>query len=46
MNWGSQTGSAEDPLDEVGLYLQRPGVAARLLERFEAEIESAEGAAD
>ena len=46
MNWGSQTGSPEDPLDEVGLYLQGPGVATRLLERFEAEIGSAEGAED
>ncbi|WP_342029934.1 hypothetical protein [Devosia insulae] len=46
MNWGSQTGSPDDPLDEVGLYLQGPGVATHLLERFEAEIGSSEGADD
>ena len=39
MNWGSQSGLASNPLDEIGLYLRGPGLAACLLERFEAELD-------
>ncbi len=38
MNWGSQSGLASNRLDEIGLYLRGPGLAAGLLERFEAEL--------
>lgn len=36
MNWGSQSGLAGNRLDEIGLHLSGPGLAARLMERFEA----------
>ena len=39
MNWGSQSGLASNRLDEIGLYLRGPGLATRLLERLEAELE-------
>lgn len=35
MNWGSQSGSADDPLDEIGLHLKGPDIASRLLVKFE-----------
>lgn len=39
MNWGSQSGSPDDPLDEVGLHLEGPGLATCLLEKFEDQVE-------
>jgi hypothetical protein len=38
INWGSQSGLPENPLDEIGLYLEGPDLATDLLERFEAEL--------
>lgn len=38
MNWGSQSGSPDNPLDEIGLYLEGPGVATSLLEKFEGQL--------
>jgi hypothetical protein len=38
MNWGSQSGSADDPLDEIGLYLEGPALATILLEKFEGQL--------
>lgn len=35
MNWGSQSGRADDPLDEIGIHLEGPGLAAALLEQIE-----------
>jgi hypothetical protein len=37
LNWGSQSGLEDNPLDEIGLYLEGPDLAASLLEKFEAE---------
>ncbi|MBU2147692.1 MAG: hypothetical protein KKD02_15225 [Alphaproteobacteria bacterium] len=37
LNWGSQSGLEDNPLDEIGLYLEGPKLATSLLERFEAE---------
>jgi hypothetical protein len=39
MNWGSQSGSPDNPLDEVGLHLEGPGVAMSLLAKFEEQLE-------
>ena len=39
MNWGSQSGSPDDPLDEIGLHLEGPGVATCLLAKFEDQLE-------
>lgn len=39
MNWGSQSGSADNPLDEIGLHFQGPGLAAYVLEKFEGQLE-------
>lgn len=36
MNWGSQSGLPDSPLDEIGLYLRGPGLATSLMEKFEA----------
>lgn len=38
LNWGSQSGSPDDPLDEIGLYLEGPGLAACLLAKFEDQL--------
>jgi hypothetical protein len=38
LNWGSQSGRADDPLDEVGIHIQRPGIAVELLGRLERII--------
>lgn len=38
MNWGSQSGSADNPLDEIGLCLEGPGLAKSLLAKFEDQI--------
>ena len=38
INWGSQSGLPENPLDEIGLYLEGPDLATYLLEKFEAEL--------
>ena len=43
LNWGSQTGSDSEPLDEVGVHLEAPGLATKLLERVEALIKTANG---
>lgn len=37
LNWGSQSASQDNPMDEVGLYLQGAGLAQILLKKFEAE---------
>jgi hypothetical protein len=34
MNWGSQSGSADNPLDEIGVHLTGPDLAAHLLDKF------------
>lgn len=39
LNWGSQSGSPDDPLDEIGLHLEGPGLATSLLASFEALLE-------
>jgi hypothetical protein len=39
MNWGSQSGSADDPLDEIGLHLKGPGLATCLLAKFEDQLQ-------
>jgi len=39
MNWGSQSGSPENPLDEIGLHLEGPGLATSLLAKFEDQLE-------
>ncbi|SEP49506.1 PLD-like domain-containing protein [Methylobacterium sp. ap11] len=38
LNWGSQSGLEDNPLDELGLYLEGPELATALLEKFEAEL--------
>ena len=38
MNWGSQSGSPDNPLDEIGLHLEGPGLATSLLVRFENQL--------
>lgn len=38
LNWGSQSGLEDNPLDEIGLYLEGPSLATSLLEKFEAEL--------
>ena len=38
INWVSQSGLPENPLDEIGLYLEGLDLAAHLLERFKAEL--------
>ena len=45
MNWGSQSGLADNPLDEIGIYLEGADLAARLLKTFDLCIQpsSAEG---
>lgn len=35
MNWGSQSGRIDAPLDEIGIHLEGPGLAKELLERVE-----------
>ena len=35
MNWGSQSGRADDPLDEIGIHLEGPGLAAALFQQVE-----------
>ena len=37
LNWGSQSGLEDAPLDEIGLYLEGPNLATSLLEKFEVE---------
>lgn len=39
MNWGSQSGSPDNPLDEIGLHLEGPGLATCLLAKFEDQLE-------
>lgn len=38
MNWGSQSGLQDNRLDEIGLYLRGPDLAASLVEKFEAQL--------
>ena len=38
MNWGSQSGSTDAPLDEIGLHLEGPGLATSLLAKFEDQL--------
>ncbi|HQS47160.1 MAG: hypothetical protein B7Y12_05885 [Rhizobiales bacterium 24-66-13] len=38
LNWGSQSGLEDNPLDEIGLYLEGSELATSLLEKFEAEL--------
>ncbi|MCJ2138086.1 hypothetical protein MKK69_29240 [Methylobacterium sp. J-026] len=35
LNWGSQSGRADDPLDEIGIHVKSPGLAVALLGRIE-----------
>ncbi len=37
LNWGSQSGLENNPLDEIGLYLEGPDLATSLLKKFESE---------
>ena len=39
MNWSSQSGSPDGPLDEIGLHLEGPGLATCLLAKFEDQLE-------
>ncbi|MES0098728.1 hypothetical protein [Mesorhizobium sp. M0019] len=39
MNWGSQSGSMDNPLDEIGVHLEGPGLGTSLLAKFEGQIE-------
>ena len=39
MNWGSQSGLPDNPLDEIGLYVEGPSLATSLLAKFENQIE-------
>jgi hypothetical protein len=45
MNWGSQSGSLDNPLDEIGLHLEGSGLATSLLAKFE-DLLRAESAPD
>lgn len=38
LNWGSQSGLEDNPLDEIGLFLEGPNLATSLLETFEREL--------
>jgi hypothetical protein len=38
MNWGSQSGSPDNPFDEIGLHLQGPGLATSVLAKFEGQL--------
>jgi hypothetical protein len=42
MNWGSQSGLEDNPLDEIGLYLKGSDLAALLLERLDAALKEEE----
>ncbi|WP_342447348.1 phospholipase D-like domain-containing protein [Methylobacterium platani] len=42
MNWGSQSGRADDPMDEIGIHLEGPGLAAALLDRVEQLLPEAD----
>lgn len=35
MNWGSNSGRLDDPLDEIGIHLEGPGLATALLNSIE-----------
>lgn len=35
LNWGSQSGRVDDPLDEIGIHVRGPGLATALLCRIE-----------
>jgi len=40
LNWGSQSGNEVQPLDEVGFYIEAPGVATLMLERFDEQLQA------
>jgi hypothetical protein len=44
MNWGSQSGSPDNPLDEIGLHLSGTGLATTLLRKFEDQVQDRAGA--
>jgi hypothetical protein len=37
LNWGSNSTSADQPLDELGLHFNGPNIATQLLQKFDAE---------
>ncbi|WP_245485497.1 phospholipase D-like domain-containing protein [Rhizobium leguminosarum] len=37
LNWGSQSAALDNPMDEIGLYLQGAGLATILLKKFDGE---------
>ncbi|AVC45443.1 MULTISPECIES: phospholipase D-like domain-containing protein [Rhizobium] len=37
LNWGSQSATLDNPMDEIGLHLEGNGLATLLLKKFEAE---------
>jgi hypothetical protein len=39
MNWGSQSGSPDNPLDEIGLHLKGPHLATIFVSKFEALLD-------
>lgn len=39
MNWGSQSGSPDNPLDEIGLHIEGADFATFLLEQFESALQ-------
>jgi hypothetical protein len=39
MNWGSQSGSPDNPLDEIGLFLKGPDLATIFVKKFEALLD-------
>lgn len=39
MNWGSQSGSDTNPLDEIGLHIRGAGIATELLKLFDESLE-------
>jgi phosphatidylserine/phosphatidylglycerophosphate/cardiolipin synthase-like enzyme len=40
LNWGSQSGLAQNRMDEVGIYLQGKDLASELVKKFEAVLPS------
>nr|WP_236777777.1 phospholipase D-like domain-containing protein [Agrobacterium tumefaciens] len=38
LNWGSQSADTDNPMDEIGLFLEGPGLATTLLEKFQSAI--------
>jgi hypothetical protein len=40
MNWGSQSGYPDNPLDEIGVYLKGPDLATIFVTKFEALLDA------